>query len=137
MYYKVGGVAASASWIEVGNARDVTVTQTRGTSDTSKRGGGGYESEEPTLMKLSADGDILADDSNAPFAYMEAAFEARTLVGWAFANGDIAVSGTKYRQFDGKISEWNLPQPLAETNKVSFKIAPCDSDTNPSWEEVP
>lgn len=67
LYYKVGGVGAGGSWLELTNVKDVTLGLEKSEADVTTRASGGWRSQVGTLRDAPVSWSMLWDDGDTGF----------------------------------------------------------------------
>jgi hypothetical protein len=133
LYYN-SATYASPTWVLIDLARDVNLDFTADEGDSSSRLSE-IGTSEPTTKKLSIDFEMINDTANSAIAAMDTRFLANTLTEFAFADGPIATTGTKYRRLETKLFGAGEGQPLGGVSTRKFVAKPCYS-TNTQWAQT-
>lgn len=124
MLYRNSATYGSPTWVLIENVRDLTGPDSMGEADVSIRGNG-LKLSEPTLEEVSFEWDMIHDPDDADFNAVKAAYEGKTLIEFAFADGPIATSGTKYLRIETKVFKFDRAEPLEGANVRSIVAKPC------------
>ena len=132
--YRNTNTFASPTWAIVENVRDLTGPDSFAEADVSRRntGASAFKQSEPTLREVSYEWDMVHDPSDADFAALLTAYAARTLTEFAFADGPIATTGTKYFRIECKLFEFSRNEALEDANIYHVVAKPCYSANAPS-----
>lgn len=127
--YRNTGTHAAPVWNYIGNVKDLALNRTMGEGDASARLSD-VKMLEPCLQEASFGWAMNHDPNDQDLTAIQAAFEEREMIEFAFADGDIAAAGTQYLRYECKIFDVSEPQPLDGVNVVNVMAKPCYS-TNP------
>lgn len=133
--YRNSGTYASPTWVLVDNVADLKGPDSMGEAVIGIRGKA-YEQYEPGLRKVSFDWDMIKDETDTNFSALRTAYGAKTLTEFAFANGAIATTGTKYFRIECKLFEFSRDESLEGANKYHVVAKPCWSANVPSYVTV-
>ena len=134
--YRNTGTYASPTWVEIVNARDVTVPLTKGEADTSSRASS-WKTRKGTLKDASIDFQLVQADGDAAFAalldsYLDGSpIELLVLNG---ATGDTAAQGLRATV---EVFQFQESQPLENALVYDVSCKPTPATNPPSWYEVP
>lgn len=134
--YRNTGTYGSPTWDLVDNVRDLRIPRTMKEANVSTRKVK-VEQVEPTLLALGVEWEMVRDDADTDYTALQTAFEGRSMVELAFANGPIATQGTKYTRCEMKLFDFSEQEPLEGANLVSVVAKPCRSANAPSTVTVP
>jgi hypothetical protein len=124
------GNYGTPTWTNIPTARDVTMGHSWDEGDTSRKGSA-IKSQEPTLLALDLQVELLTVPADAAFASMVAAFYAKTDMDILVSTGvTTASSGEYFTRCDYKIFSMEDGQPLDGEQTSKFTLKPCYS-TNP------
>ncbi len=102
--YRNTGDYATPVWVELTNAKDVTLNLEKGEADVTTRGNNGWKATAATLKDMSVEFQMVYDTEDSSYSALEQAFFQDEIVEVAVADGVIATEGTKYiRAVDGSI----------------------------------
>ena len=135
IYYKVGGVAASGSWVELSNVRDVTLNMEKAEADVTTRANVGWRAMVGTLKEASVEFEMIWDTADAGFTAIQAAFLNNTIIGIAVLDGEGASSTSTAEGLIMDTNVFNLSrsEPLEEALKANVTIKSAYSATAPAW----
>lgn len=135
--YQNTGTYGSPTWTLRGNVRDVTINLELATADVTTRGGGGYRQVLGTLAEGSIDFEMIYDTEDALFIALKDAFENRTLIDMAFADGVLPNPGagntTTYFRAEFSVTNFTVNQPLEEAMTVSVSLSSGFSSNAPGF----
>lgn len=136
--YRNTATYGSPTWVIVENVRDLTASDTYAEADVSRRntGASAYKQTEPTLREMSFEWDMVYDPSDADFTALLGFHQARTLVEFAFSDGVIATTGTKYFRIECKLFDFTMDEPLEDGKIVHVVAKPCYSSNAPVYTTV-
>lgn len=134
--YRNTGTWASPTWVEVGNARDVTVNLEKGEADLTTRANDGWRATVGTLKDASLDLEMVWDPGDAGFAAVRDAFLNGTVLDMVALDGDIATSGSQGLRAEFSILSFSRNEPLEEGVTVNVTAKPAYSENAPEWMTV-
>lgn len=135
--YRNTGSWESPTWVEVGNARDVTVNLEKGEADLTTRANDGWRATVGTLKDASLDLEMVWDPGDAGFAAVRDAFLNGTVLDMVALDGDIATSGSQGLRAEFSILSFSRNEPLEEGVTVNVTAKPAYSENAPEWMVVP
>lgn len=124
---------ASPTWVEVSNARDVTLTLEAGEADVTTRANGGWEAIVAALRKGAVEFEMIWNKSDAGFAAIRTAFLNRTSIDFAVMDGAIATVGSEGLRATMAVIKFTRMEELAEAVKASVTLKPTYADHAPEW----
>lgn len=128
--YKVDGQGGGGSWLEIGNAKDVTLSMEKGEADVTTRANAGWRATIGTLKEVSVEFEMVWDTADAAFTAIKDAFLAsQGIIGFQILDAD-AGQGL---QADFDITSFVRNEPLEEAVTVSVTAKITYSATAPSW----
>jgi hypothetical protein len=130
--YRNTGTYESPTWTEMTNVRDVTLNLEKGEADVTTRGSGGFRATKGTLKDASLEFESVYDPDDADYVALETAYFNDTALDVAVADGDIAVSGTKYIRAEMEVFSFSRSEPLEEGVTVSVSMKPTYSAHPPA-----
>jgi len=136
LYYNSSGDWASPVWVEIGNAKDVTLNLETGEADVTTRGNGGWRATIATLKEGSVEFEMIWDSEDTSFAAFRSAFFNNTSVEVAAMDGDITESGSSGLHAACSVTNFTRNEPLEEAVTASTTIKPTYSENAPEWMEV-
>lgn len=131
LYFKVGGVAESGSWVEIGNTKDVTLNLEKGEADASTRANNGWEAVVGTLKRGSLEFEMVWNTTDAAFNALKDSYFDNEKIGLAVLDGDSASGQGLVADFE--VMNFSRNEPLEEAITVSVTVKPTFSDTPPAW----
>jgi hypothetical protein len=133
LYYKASPLVVAAdrtSWTELTIVKDVTLGDTTGEADVTKRYNAGKKATDYGLRDLSPTFAIAQDPTNAGYDVIKAAYVGKTMVAIAVMDGAIATA-------DGFAANWMIAdfsraEPLGEhmVRNVTLKYNDFGTDFN-------
>ena len=129
LYYKVGGQSGGGSWIELDNAKDVTLSLEAGEADVTTRANAGWRATVGTLKEASVEFEMVWDTADAGFTAIKNAFFNKEPIGLQVLDGE----GGQGLQADFSVTNFSRNEPLEEGITVSVTVKITYSDTPPSW----
>lgn len=124
LYYNSGS-NGSPDWQEIDNARDVADADAREKVDASAR-----FSDRKRYIPGQSDGPVTFDyvyikgETDSKFAFLKAAYDAKTPVQFAMADGPIETAGTVYHKDYYCLFQFAPTQELNGVVRYSVEIAP-------------
>lgn len=144
--YRNTGTYGTPTWVEIVNARDVTVPLSKGEADTSRRGSS-WKTRKGTLKDASIDFQLIQDDGDASFTALLDSFLNGTPIDLLVLDGAIADPAAQGLRATCEVFNFQEGQPLenAVTFDVSAKPCPAKNPNSsppgapivPTWFEVP
>jgi hypothetical protein len=119
-------------WTQVIHCRDLTMGHAMDSADVSRKGTGGVKQQEPTLLDLDLQFEILeVPADNLGFVAIRSAYFGRTVLDTSVCTGVMNTgNGELYTRADYKVFEFKESQPIDGINAWSITMKPCFS-TNP------
>lgn len=136
LYLKPGGIAGSSPWIEMGNAKDVTLSIETGEADVTTRANNGWKASVPTLKEAKIETTLVWDTTDPGFLAIQQAFFQNVAIGVAAMDGAITVAGSQGLQADMGITSFVRKEPLEEALAVEVTLKVFYSQTPPQWVTV-
>lgn len=121
--YRNTGNYAVAVWDLIPNIKDLTLTTSRKEGDASRRASS-VEQMVATLFSPSISWAMVNDPTDADLLVLWTAYDAGTLVEFAFADGPIATNGTRYIRYECQIFDMSEDQPLGDVALVNVTVKP-------------
>lgn len=130
--YVNSGTYGSPTWAEITNVADAKIdTGTADEAEVSSRAVS-WKQYEPGLKDATFEWDMRYKQSDSTgLNALTTAWSSGTLKEFAFADGDIATSGTKYFRCECKIFSVARDEPLSDSVVVHIKARPCYSANAP------
>lgn len=129
--YRNTGTYGSPVWDLIDNVRDLRIPRKMGEADVSTRRTK-VKQFEPSQLELGVEWEMVKEEADLDYAAIQTAFNGRSMVELAFANGPIALAGTKFTRCEMKIFDFSEDQPLADADLVSVVAKPCRSINPPT-----
>jgi hypothetical protein len=137
LYYKVGGVAGAGNWVELKNAKDVTLSVEKGKADVTTRAANGWKASKGTLKDATIEWEMVWDTGDAGFAAIQDAFFNNKVIGIRCLDcAGSAEESAQGLEADMDIINFSRKEPLEEALTVSVSAAPTYSETPPAWVTV-
>lgn len=137
LYYN-SGTYASPTWVEIVNAKDVTVPLTKGEADTSRRGTE-WKTRRGTLKDASIDFQLVQEDGDAAFTALLNSFLNNTPIELLALNGPVGTVGSEGLRATCEVFNFQDAQALesAVVYDVSAKPTPAKDGSgnaiDPEW----
>ena len=131
LYYDPDGVGQS-SWTLLDDVE--TVNRNEGTNTaTVKNRASKFEKDLPGQKTVEFTATMTVDRASADFTALQTAYDSRAMIGIAMMDGPIATSGTKGRQANVLITQFNETEELEDVVKVelTFKLH-ANSSSDPA-----
>tara|TARA_R100001463_G_scaffold2401_4_gene10149 strand:+ start:1080 stop:1529 length:450 start_codon:yes stop_codon:yes gene_type:complete len=136
LYYAATIAApASATWVELTLARDVSTSMSADKADISDRRSK-FKQTCPAMIDVETTVTFTYVNSNAGLDALRDAFLARTPLQLAVMDGDISTSGSEGFVYACNVYSTDFAQPLndGQTVSVTFSLAPTSvSGAQPQW----
>lgn len=129
LYYMVGGQAGGGSWVELTNARDVTVTPADDEVEVTTRRSAGTKEFVQGLRDITIEGEMINDSTDPGFVAFKNAWLNRQVIGIRALD----VANGQGPQFDAIIPTFSRGEPLGDVQTISFTIRPTRSTVVQSW----
>lgn len=127
--YKVGGQDGAGSWLELANAKDVTLSLETGEADVTTRANDGWRATVATLKEASVEFEMVWDTADAGFTAIKNAYLNNEMIGLQVLDG----TDGQGLQADFMITAFSRAEPLEEAITVSVTAKVTYSTTPPSW----
>jgi hypothetical protein len=111
-YHATAGTALSGMSLMLSGVRDVQLSMGAGAAKTSTRGGGGWETELPTLRTLSVTCKIPLDPTDAGYIVLMTAFTTGALIAGAFLTDAKSVAGAEGPVGSFSVTKFDRGEPL-------------------------
>lgn len=134
--YRNTGTYASPTWVEIVNARDVTVPLTKGEADTSSRASS-WKTRKGTLKDASIDFQLVQKDGDASFAALLDSFLDGSPIELLVLNGTTADTAAQGLRATVEVFQFQESQPLENALVYDVSCKPTPATNPPSWYEVP
>jgi hypothetical protein len=142
-YYEAAleaGTLATASWVEVDLARDVSTSASADEADTSDRRSV-FKTTCPSLLTLESSLQMTYENGDTKIKALRDQFLARKPILIAVMDGPIATTGSEGFVFWANIYSNDFAQPLTDGCTVDVTFRPAvpptgDATTTPQWYEV-
>ncbi len=124
---------ALATWIEMGNVRDVTLNLEKGEADVTTRGNNGWRARRGTLKDGSLDLEMIVDPEDADYQAVRNAYMNNTEIALAAMSGDITEEGEEGLAANYEVFSFTRNEPLEDAMTVSVTLRPSSEIT---WHTV-
>jgi hypothetical protein len=114
----------NASWLEMANFKDVTLSRSRAKADITTRANRGHRASRGTFMEENITGKIMWLPGDAAFDAIQSAFEVNTLLAMAFMDGDIDTAGSQGLVANMSVTGFTRNEPLEEGVTVDVTLEP-------------
>lgn len=135
--YRNTGTYAAPVWDEVPNVKDLEQNLEKARADVTTRAGNGWRQQRGTLKDGGSSFQMLYDTADTDFTALQTAYDGNTTIEFAFADGDIATSGTEYIRMTCDIFNFSRTENLEEGVMVNVEIGSAPAANAPSFETVP
>jgi len=134
--YRNTGTYETPTWVEITNAKDVTLNLEKGEADVTTRANQGWRATVGTLKDGSVEFEMVWDTEDAGFTAIQEAYFDGTPVEVAVMDGDIATSGSQGLRATMAVTNFSRNEPLEEAITVSVTLKPTYAANAPEWMEV-
>ena len=135
--YRNTGTYAVPVWVEVQNAKDVTLNLETGEADVSTRANNGWRATLPTLKEASVEFEMVWDTDDAGFAAIQTAFFSNAPLEFAVMDGAITQTGSQGLRATMGVTKFTREEPLEEAIKAAVTLKPAYAAQAPEWMTVP
>lgn len=132
--YKVGGVAAVGSWVDLDNVRDVTLSLEAGEADVTTRANNGWRATVATLRDASVEFEMVWDTADPGFGAIKDAYLTNDVIGLAVLDDPGAAGEGLVADF--MITNFSRSEALEEAVTVSVTAKVTFSATAPAWTQT-
>ena len=115
---------ALATWIELDNAKDVTVNLETGEADITTRANNGWRATAATLKDGSIEFEMLWKPADAGFAALQAAWAAGSEIAIAALDGADDADGSEGLASNFTVTNFSRNEPLEEAVTVNVTLKP-------------
>jgi hypothetical protein len=129
--YRNSGSYSTPTWVEVKQARDVTLTLERGTAEVSKRGSK-WKTYLPALKDATIEFELAYDPADANFTALRTAYLDGTVIDMAILDGVVTQGGSGFRS-EFIVTSFTRNEPLEDLMTVSVTIRPTATMNEPMW----
>lgn len=135
--YRNTGTYASPTWVEIVNAKDVTVPLTKGEADTSRRGTA-WKTRKGTMKDASIDFKLVQQDGDAAFTALLDSFTNGTPIELLALNGPVATAGSQGLRATCEVFNFQDNQALESAVEYDVSCKPTPTVVNntvisPTW----
>lgn len=123
----------TVSWIELDNAKDVTLSLEKGTTDVTTRANNGWRAMAGTLKEGSVEFEMQWQTGDAGFEAIKDAFLDNEDIAIFVADGDIDTLETQGLAANFSVTNFSRNEPLEEAITVNVTLEPASQI---SWHEV-
>lgn len=131
--YRNTGTYGSPVWVEIDNARDVTLNLEKGEADLTTRANDGWRASAGTLKDASVEFEMVWDTGDAGFTALQEAWFNGTAVEVAVMDGDITEVGSQGLRATMDVTTFSRSEPLEEGVTVSVTMKPTYASNAPEW----
>lgn len=121
-YHATAGTALSAMSLMLSGVRDVQLNMGAGSAKTSTRGGGGWETELPTLRTLAVTCKIPLDPADAGYQALAVAFTTGVNIAAAFLTDAKSVAGAEGPVGSFAVTKFDRNEPLDGEVEVDVEL---------------
>lgn len=133
--YRNTATWGSPTWNPIPNCKDLSLTLEKGEAGANTRFTK-WKLSRGAMIDSGVEFGMVYDPGDSDYQALKAAFFAGTVINFAIADGDIAVTGTEYLKVDCEVMKFNIPQNLEEVMSVEVAIKPARTDNAPAWTTV-
>jgi len=135
LYYNTGDYTTPV-WVEITNAKDVTLNLEASEADVTTRGNAGWRATTAALRDGSVDFEMIWDTADTAFAAIQAAYFANSAVEVAVMDGDITTVGSEGLRASMSVTSFTRNEPLEEAVSVAVGLKPTYAANAPEWMEI-
>jgi len=121
-YHATAGTALSGMTAMLTGVRDVQLSMGAGSAKTSTRGGGGWETELPTIRTLAVSLKIPLDPTDAGYIALMTAFTTGARIAGAFLTDAKSVAGAEGPVGDFSVTKFDRGEPLDGVLEVDVEL---------------
>lgn len=128
VYYNatlITGSVPGSSWVEIANAKDVTIMDSMQEAEVETKGAAGVQEVEPTSILAGLEFSVEYDPADTATLALETAYRARTALAFGAMDAAMATTGTKGLVFNGKVLKFEKSQGMGATQRVAITVKPC------------
>jgi len=134
LYYKVGGVAAQANWVELTDIKDNTLNLEKGEADVTTRANSGWKASVGAAKSGAVEFEMIWNTDDAGFTALSDAFINDSAIGLAVLDGPKDTGTGLVADF--AIIKFARNEKLEEAITVAVTAKPTYSATAPVWMEA-
>ena len=124
---------ATVTWVEIDNAKDVTLNLETGEADITTRGNSGWRATAATLKDGSIEFEALWKPGDAAFDALQTAWAGSNEIAIAAMDGAIATTGNQGLASNFTVTNFSRNEPLEEAVTVNVTLKPSSFT---EWYEV-
>ena len=124
---------STGTWVELANAKDVTINLETGEADITTRANNGWRATAATLKDGSVEFEMLWKPGDTGFDAIKTAWSNAAEIAIAAMDGDITVSGNQGLAGNFTVTNFSRSEPLEDAVSVSVTLKPSSYTT---WYEV-
>lgn len=128
-----GSGPSGASWTELTNIRDCTLSVEKGEADVTTRGNNGWRARRGTLKDGTIEFEMVVDPGDTSYQAIRDAFMSGDEIGIAAMSGDIEETGEEGLVANCEVFNFSRSEPLEDAMTVSVTLRPS---SNVQWYEV-
>lgn len=118
---------AAATWLEMGNTRDLTLNLETGEADVTTRANNGWRATAATLKDGSIEFEMVWDPADAAFTAIKDAWLSAGEIAMAAMDGPVSGEGSSGNQglaSNFTVTNFSRSEPLEEAITVSVTLKP-------------
>jgi len=120
---------ALATWILIGNVRDLTLNLETGEADITTRGNDGWRQTAATLKDGSLEFEMVWDPGDAAFTAVQTAWDTPTEIGIAALDGAEDAAGSQGLAGNFSVTNFTRTEPLEEALIAAVTLKPSSYNT--------
>lgn len=131
--YRNDGDYDEPDWVEVDNAKDVTLNLEKGEADVTTRANNGWRAMVGTLKEATIDFSMVWDTEDTNFAALLSAFLTNTPIEFAVMDGPIDDPDSEGLRATMDVFGFTRNEPLEEAITADVSIKPTYAANAPEW----
>ncbi len=133
LYYRSSGSWASPVYSQITDIKDLSADMSMEEADVTARASGKLRHVEPIMLLDGLEWEMIEINDAVDFLFIQAAFDARTLIELFCCSGDKTGSGETFVRFEGKVLSFKKKEPLTAVNTYSVTAKPAFSTNSPTF----
>lgn len=130
------GTTESPNWLEIEIIRDATLEITKGDTDVTTRGAGGWKEAMATLKEASIDFDAVWDKADECYKILLRSMLFDDIVEMLFLDGPKDTDGSQGLHAMMQVFTFKRDEKLTDALKMDVNVKPCYGAIKPAWVEV-
>jgi hypothetical protein len=135
--YRNTGTFAAPVWSEIKNIRDMTLSDSMGEADVTRRASGGFREMFPTLREAAIEFDMVNVAADTDISTIATNYTNRTTFEIAVMDGAIATSGSRGVRMTVAVFKFERSEELENVQMYSVSMKACPATNPPSDYVIP